>query len=529
MITSEYVNMNDSPLRRIKGKVELYNNSTLSQTFSYNDNLQEITIERTGDKGKFFGFGVCQKLTMKVFDRTGALDIPIGQNLIVKFSTATESDYIRICPKFIISTVERNETGNIITVSAYDALDAAAKHSISEITLTVPYTIKTVCEAISNFLGLSSDITDSSFDTEYKTGANLSGNETLREILDAAAEATQTIYYVDHESKLVFKHLDVAGDAVYTINKNAYFSLQTKPPLTLNKICNSTELGDNVEYGYGDGAIQYIHDNPFWELRDDMADLGNEALERVYGLTITPFTLKWRGMFLLELGDKINIIGKDGGAISTFLLDDTLVYSGGLSATSTWDDSQDRDRNTYNNPSNLGDALRHTYARVDKQKKEIDIVASETTSTTNRVSALEINTNSINASVSNLEKESKDRYDDMSGEIDTLKKDLDLKLSPEALSVVIKNTIDTSIDSVETSTGYKFDEEGLLISKSNSEMKTKITDNGMEVSKSNTVMLTANSAGVGARNLHAETYLIIGNNSRLEDWGSSRTACFWIG
>ena len=54
MITSEYVNMNDSPLRRIKGKVELYNNSTLSQTFSYDDNLQEITIERTGEKGKFF-------------------------------------------------------------------------------------------------------------------------------------------------------------------------------------------------------------------------------------------------------------------------------------------------------------------------------------------------------------------------------------------------------------------------------------------------------------------------------------------
>ena len=117
----------------------------------------------------------------------------------------------------------------------------------------------------------------------------------------------------------------------------------------------------------------------------------------------------------------------------------------------------------------------------------------------------------------------------MSDEIDTLKKELDLKLSPEALSVVIKNTVDTSVDSVETSTGYKFNEEGLLISKSNSEMKTKITDNGMEVSKSNTVMLTANSAGVVARNLHAETYLIIGNNSRLEDWGSSRTACFWIG
>ena len=39
----------------------------------------------------------------------------------------------------------------------------------------------------------------------------------------------------------------------------------------------------------------------------------------------------------------------------------------------------------------------------------------------------------------------------------------------------------------------------------------------------------ADNLGVKAEDLHATTYLIIGNNSRLEDYNTNRTGCFWIG
>jgi hypothetical protein len=42
-------------------------------------------------------------------------------------------------------------------------------------------------------------------------------------------------------------------------------------------------------------------------------------------------------------------------------------------------------------------------------------------------------------------------------------------------------------------------------------------------------MLAATSAGVDATNLHAKTYLIVGGRSRFENYGASRTGCFWIG
>ena len=55
------------------------------------------------------------------------------------------------------------------------------------------------------------------------------------------------------------------------------------------------------------------------------------------------------------------------------------------------------------------------------------------------------------------------------------------------------------------------------------------THPNFELVKVNEKVLNANNQGVDAKNLHATTYLIVGKNSRFEDYGNSRTGCFWIG
>lgn len=72
------------------------------------------------------------------------------------------------------------------------------------------------------------------------------------------------------------------------------------------------------------------------------------------------------------------------------------------------------------------------------------------------------------------------------------------------------------------------DRNGLTVSQDGSEMETNINHDGMLIRKNGQTVLTANNQGVDAQNLHATTYLIVGNNSRFEDWGNY-TACFWIG
>lgn len=84
------------------------------------------------------------------------------------------------------------------------------------------------------------------------------------------------------------------------------------------------------------------------------------------------------------------------------------------------------------------------------------------------------------------------------------------------------------VNKVSTATGYTFDEDGLKIKRTGSEMSTLISQDGMQVFRSDEAVLTANNSGVSATNLHATTYLIVGKNSRFEDYGE-RTGCFWIG
>ena len=94
-------------------------------------------------------------------------------------------------------------------------------------------------------------------------------------------------------------------------------------------------------------------------------------------------------------------------------------------------------------------------------------------------------------------------------------------------------TYSVDVDQVTTRTGYTFNADGLTIYKSGEEIKNLLDNTGMYVTRSGTEILTANNEGVSAINLTARQYLIVGANSRLEDYsngtGSNRTACFYIG
>ena len=81
--------------------------------------------------------------------------------------------------------------------------------------------------------------------------------------------------------------------------------------------------------------------------------------------------------------------------------------------------------------------------------------------------------------------------------------------------------------------GYTFDDDGLKISKQGEEITNSIDHTGMYVTRSGEDILTANSNGVDAINLSARQFLIMGKNSRFEDYSTNldknRTACFYIG
>lgn len=112
----------------------------------------------------------------------------------------------------------------------------------------------------------------------------------------------------------------------------------------------------------------------------------------------------------------------------------------------------------------------------------------------------------------------------------------ELVLGDGGLSIRISTLENTELTEITTTTGYTFNAEGLTIYESGKDIENKLYNEGMQVSRisgsERTPILTANAEGVSALNLHSRQFLIIGENSRFEDFNNGtnekRTACFHI-
>ena len=105
-----------------------------------------------------------------------------------------------------------------------------------------------------------------------------------------------------------------------------------------------------------------------------------------------------------------------------------------------------------------------------------------------------------------------------------------LEQNARQLQLQVQNIRNEGTDRVTTRTGFTFDENGLHISKTGSDVLNSITEKGMYVLRGgNAVMLQADANGVIASDVSVRNYLILGNHSRLEDYGTGRTGCFYLG
>lgn len=528
--STAYNNAIIAGVRHNTGKVELYKGSASPVTFAHNGDLQEVEIQRTADTNRFFGAVICQRLHVKLRQLTS--NIPAtGDKMVAYIGNAEQQIGF---PSFTITEVNKDEKTGGLSITAYDVLNKAGEYTVNDLELTAPYDLGDVADAIGTKLGVSVqylNCEDDLFSLSFDEGANFEGTENLREVLTALCEVTQTIAYIDSTNKLTFKAIRPSDSSVLTIRRNDYINLKSKTNRRLVGICSATELGDNVESVLQvSGTTQIIRDNPFWELREDVGTLVEEALERVGNLTINQFELDWRGNPALELGDKITLNLKNGTTASSYVLDDTITFNGSLKEKIQYNYTEDEQ--TTANPSTLGQALNKTYARVDKANKHIELLASDETNTQTAVSALQITTDGIQQSVSNVEGSLNDAnatLQQINGNLNTLEQSVNTKMSATQVDIAIAEALNNGVSKVVTETGFSFDKDGLTISKTGSEMETNIDEDGMSVMRNGTEVLTADNTGVNAINLTARQYLIIGTRSRFEDYGTDRTACFWIG
>lgn len=529
LINDTHLNMINSPVRSFQGKVECYDSTdALVASYTHLDDLKSFQVERVGE-GKFFGYGYVQKVSIKLLDTKREKDFSTSQRF--KVSVGVAGNYVSAFPLFKVSRVTRKETTNEVTVTAYDALKSASEHQYAEIDEATIFDengyvrLDALADILARHIGTNGALFVSALDnlpqTLYnKQLLNLVGTETLREVFNYIAEVTQTIYYLDASGFVIFRKLDRDGAPAYTISKERYIELDSKDNRRLAKITKATTLGDNVHVALEQsGTNQICMDNPLYELRDDMNVLLAPAASNMLGLTVNQFECEWRGNYLLEIGDKLALECKDGSIAYTYLLDDNFTFNGAISQQTQWEwDSTKNEDETNSAPHTIGEALNQTTARVDKISQEIEMSVDKIEAAVGQSTQLQMKVDEINMTVSRHETE-----------IDELEKRVGLTLTQDDVRIEIEKTLEEGVNKVTTKTGYVFGEDGLEISKSDSEMSTMITEDGMIVSRNNKEVLVANNKGVIAEDLHATTYLIIGKNSRFEDYDRDRTGCFWIG
>lgn len=531
LVNETHLEQLNAPIQRIKARVELYLGSALTSICNCGETLRDFTIERTGEN-KFFGFGICQKINGTLIDLYKEIDI--SKDHTVEGAFGVGPDFVYPFPKFYIQDFKRDEVSGTVTFTGYDVLFKAENFTFEELPLAEGYTVRMVAAACANVLEAPIkfiDVDDTLFDTYYTTveegnRPNFSGEESVRRVLDAIAEFTQTIYYIDSNWNLVFRTLNPAEEPALTIDGGQYFSFENGGDRRLKNIVSVTEGEDNVDsVGEGEGVTQFIRDNPFLTLRDDIDSLLAQAQANVGGMVMSEFDMEWSGNYLLEIGDRIAMETEDS-TVYSYLLDDSLTFDGGLYQVTSWHfDENEGERAS--NPITLGEALNQTYIRVDKANKQITMLVSESDATKDRLTVIEQDAGSITQSVEDIQKNVKN----INGEIETITEQVSTMVTSEAFKIGISQVVENGVSKVVTEeTGYRFDKEGLTISKLGREMSTQITEDGMSIKRDNTEVLRADNTGVKAQDLHATTYLIIGGRSRFENsTEGNRTCCYWIG
>lgn len=511
-VSDSYLDAYKAPARRIIGAVVCHSSNGGVINMMPQTNLVNFVIEKTAPKGKLFGFAVSQKITIEAL---GVLDtVKKGDKLVPSIESADYSGEEVLLPHFFVDTVVCDKVKNRTTITGYDILHKLDSMSIGEFEFTYPvYALNYALDILEPIGGYAEF---EGMNHLIREAPNLSGTETARSVLAALAEFTGTICYASSENVVKFRAM-APGDFTDVLTADDYFSLTIGETVRLSRIASGTALGDNYEYG-DEGFTQVMWENPFLNMRDDVSSLVVDIGNQVRNLNTTVYTLNWRGCPAYEIGDYIILQEKDGSAQFALYFNERITYNGGLRVTSEWDASEGE--SIHLNPPTLGESLKQTVAKVDKVNKKIELMVGDVEESLAEMAQIKVTQNQILSTV-----ESQNQT------IDGLTQRVSQAITSDELEIAIESALgDIDTSEVTTKTGFTFNADGLNISKTGSEMSTVVTEDGLVIKRNGEATLQVNNEGVLAEDLHATTYLLIGLNSRFEDYnGGKRTGCFWIG
>lgn len=468
--------------------VHTYKNSNNKfESKRYHNEIKSIKIETTGINGKFFGVSYCQKLSVSFIDKDKKINFSKNDEIAIflcpteKYNAPDADSYYNVAfAPYFIDSFKRNEKTGEVSAIGYDIMGVASNTPFS-LGEGDSFTLQQILDRCKTLAGISSvnGINVSYLPESWtREQINLSGKETVRDILTAIAEITGSFmfiypYWTNDDVGSICFYTHPFKNRIHTqlgylyqetyIDKSRYFELTSDKPYKLTGIASVNELEDVVAVGTTEQQ-QVIYSNPFLTLLPDETQqtILTGILNQLKDFSFTPFNCEWRGDPRLEPVDWLTFEDKQGNKFTSYLLNETFEYNGGFKSTIWWEGAESE--RTDINSKSISNNILKTKATVDKVKGEITLEVSRAKEAEQLLgSRITLNENAITSEVKNRQ--------DADNELSSTITQTATEIRQE-----VKNTTD-GLDSKITQTANSISAEITARENADTELSTRITAN----------------------------------------------------
>jgi len=408
-------------------------------------------------------------------------------------------------------------------IKAFDELNKLNDKYMCGIIDWTSITLKDVLLDLCNSLGWTLGTTSFINDTLPVLDNQFQNNDTNREVLSDILECACSFGVIENKT-LYLKWFDT--DISETIDKSQYSSLEilgeygevNSLVLKYSQIEGENVTKEDTEIIEINGETQVvIADNRFL-YTEELKQLAIDGIwNRIKGFKYIACKItSYFGKPYLKCGNKISIQKSDGTYFDTYILKHTFKFNGTF-----YDEIESplltmAETSIKNNKSSIKERIKNAEIIVNKASAEIS-------ANTESIGALEVN-------IDNNMQEINKKFEGYVPESELVTIENSVKqLQTDTYTKTEINTklTDGSVTKVMTISGT-FDEDGMHYEKTNAPTSSTINEKGIEVNSTTTgeELLFAgydeelNQTIVRTENLTVRKYLVIGNNSRIENYGN---------
>lgn len=362
----------------------------------------------TYEEGNIFGTAIARCLDFEIENTVDLEGKEVEYQTGIKVNNVTQ--WISL-GKFIVQSVEPNDTTNIAKINAMDYMlktnvTYESTLNYSDGTVTLLDVLQEVCTK-SGLTLATLNFSNSTFIVDSNQFAEGTLN---RQVIQAVAQISGTIAKIKNDNKLYLINPNsiTTVSKIFTLNNYAEAEIKRNTqPLNVVSLGISNIEGENVTLRDETSITQnrentlVINDNPFAYTQAKRQQLITAIFNAVKGFEYKAFSFKCQGLPYLETTDKVQFKDKAGNTYDSYVFRFNYKSPNGLESTIE-SPSIIKATVNYQNVLSAIDIAKRTEIIVDKQNQTIESVVSNVTEQNTKINQVTQSLDELKSQISEV-------------------------------------------------------------------------------------------------------------------------------